>query len=168
MNCPNCGAPLHLNPDRDFYQCDYCQGYTFPDKNEDGVRVFDETSDLACPLCSVPLFHAATSGWRLHYCKQCHGMLIRMAFFPDLIEELRAQLAAPTGIPRPTDRAELDRRISCPQCHAPMDAHFYGGGGNVILESCSACYLNWLDQSELRRIIHATSSQRPFDDDSAT
>jgi len=29
-----------------------------------------------------------------------------------------------------------------------MDTHFYSGAGNVIIESCDACELNWLDHGK--------------------
>lgn len=36
-----------------------------------------------------------------------------------------------------------------------MDTHYYGGPGNVILDSRSVCYWNWLDTGELWRIVRA-------------
>ena len=36
-----------------------------------------------------------------------------------------------------------------------MDTHFYGGPGNVIIDDCSRCCVNWLDHGELMRIVHA-------------
>jgi Zn-finger nucleic acid-binding protein len=36
-----------------------------------------------------------------------------------------------------------------------MDTHLYGGGGNVILDDCENCGLNWLDYGELDRIVRA-------------
>ena len=36
-----------------------------------------------------------------------------------------------------------------------MDAHPYGGGGNVNVDSCETCGLIWLDGGELRRIVAA-------------
>jgi Zn-finger nucleic acid-binding protein len=36
-----------------------------------------------------------------------------------------------------------------------MEAHFYAGPGNVVLDSCDFCNLNWLDHGELMRIARA-------------
>jgi Zn-finger nucleic acid-binding protein len=36
-----------------------------------------------------------------------------------------------------------------------METHPYGGGGNVIIEDCERCELNWLDHGELERIVQA-------------
>ena len=155
MNCPSCGAPLHLDPEQDYCQCDYCKGYYFPDQNEEGVRVFGEPASMDCPLCAVPLFHATMGGLRFLYCSQCRGMLISMEIFAGLTEELRAQAGARPMILRPPDQRELDRHISCPQCREAMDTHRYGGPGNVIIDSCSRCYLNWLDHGELMRVVRA-------------
>jgi Zn-finger nucleic acid-binding protein len=154
MNCPSCGAPMHLDPDKDFCQCDYCKGYYFPDQNEEGVRVFGEQSALACPLCAIPLSHATMGGIRFLYCGHCRGMLISMEVFAELIVQLRSQLGVRQAIPKPPDASELDRRISCPQCHAHMDTHRYGGPGNIIIDSCSKCLYNWLDHGELMRVVH--------------
>src|SRR5690242_17592033 len=152
MNCPACGAPLHLEPDRDYCQCEYCQGYYFPDQNEEGVRVFGEEAPWSCPLCAVPLVHATVGGLRLLYCGRCRGMLIAMGIFDGLIVELRAQLGVRPAPLTPPQSTELDRRISCPQCGGPMDTHRYAGPGNIVIDSCSKCYLNWLDHGELMRV----------------
>jgi Zn-finger nucleic acid-binding protein len=154
MNCPSCGAPLHLDPDKDFCQCDYCRGYYFPDQNEEGVRVFGEPASLSCPLCAVLLFHATVGGVRFLYCGHCRGMLISMEVFAELVEELRAQLGVQPGTLKPPNPRDLDRRTFCPQCHGRMDTHRYAGPGNVIIDSCSKCLLNWLDHGELMRIVH--------------
>ena len=36
-----------------------------------------------------------------------------------------------------------------------MDTHFYNGPGNVIIDDCDQCELNWLDHGELMRIVRA-------------
>jgi Zn-finger nucleic acid-binding protein len=36
-----------------------------------------------------------------------------------------------------------------------MDTHYYGGSGNVIIDDCSRCELNWLDSGELTHIVRA-------------
>ncbi|MGD0548268.1 MAG: hypothetical protein ABR991_10645, partial [Terracidiphilus sp.] len=36
-----------------------------------------------------------------------------------------------------------------------MDAHFYGGPGNVVIDSCEECCVIWLDRGEARRIARS-------------
>jgi Zn-finger nucleic acid-binding protein len=42
-----------------------------------------------------------------------------------------------------------------------MDAHFYGGPGNVVIDSCEDCSLIWLDHGAITRIAHAADSPEP-------
>jgi Zn-finger nucleic acid-binding protein len=36
-----------------------------------------------------------------------------------------------------------------------MDTHPYCGPGNVIIDTCESCSVNWLDYGELQRVIRA-------------
>jgi Zn-finger nucleic acid-binding protein len=145
---------MRLEEDKDSFNCDHCKSIYFPEKNEEGVRVLGEPDTLSCPLCAASLVHAALGGCRIVYCTRCRGMLIKMGVFVELIQDLRTRRegVAATHAPDPKD---LRRRIMCPQCHQPMDTHFYGGPGNVIIDACERCDLNWLDAGELRRIVLA-------------
>ena len=163
MNCPSCGAPMRLKPDMESFRCDYCQSVYFPEKNDDGVRVLGEPSGQDCPLCKVPLVHAAIDKVRIIYCTGCHGMLISMPVFEVLVEELQADAGGRATTVQPaSDSEDLRRKIDCPQCHRPMDAHFYAGPGNVVIDSCEECSLIWLDRGELMRIVHASDGSIPY------
>lgn len=157
MNCPSCGAPMKLKADMQSFKCEYCQSVYFPEKNDDGVRVTDEQSGQDCPVCSVPLMRAYLDKNPVIYCKKCNGMLIAMGMLEPMIDQLRSENAAVTAPPAP-DKDDLSRKINCPQCHRPMDAHFYAGPGNVVIDSCEECSLIWLDRGELMRIAHAPDS----------
>jgi Zn-finger nucleic acid-binding protein len=154
MNCPSCGAPLRLEGDQDSLTCDYCKSIYLPEPDDEGVRLLGEADGASCPICAVPLMHATLARQRIRVCKRCRGMLIPMDNFLTLIEELKAGHAS-HGVPHAPDRRELDRRISCPQCQRHMDTHYYGGPGNVVIDDCSRCLLNWLDHGELMRIVEA-------------
>jgi hypothetical protein len=80
-----------------------------------------------------------------------------MEIVASLVEDLRAGLTT-TVIPPPADPTELQRKISCPQCHHRMETHFYAGPGHVIVDSCEACSEIWLDGGELMRVVHAAGS----------
>lgn len=155
MTCPNCGAPMHVTESEDSLQCDYCRGIYTPRQNEDGVRLLGEASPLACPVCSVPLEQAALAGRRILSCTTCQGLLVGMNDFVALIEELRTDHRSDGAIQPAADPKALQRRIQCPQCRRPMDTHFYEGPGNIVIDDCSRCSLNWLDQGELMRVVHA-------------
>ena len=53
------------------------------------------------------------------------------------------------------DWRDLNRRLSCPQCGETMAAHPYGGPGNIIIDDCERCSLDWLDGGELDKIVRA-------------
>ncbi|HKW96720.1 MAG TPA: zf-TFIIB domain-containing protein [Bryobacteraceae bacterium] len=161
MNCPNCGATMRLEEDKEFFHCDFCNNVFFPEKNDDGVRVLGEPAALNCPVCAIPLVHAAMEGWRILYCNRCRGMLISMDIFIELTHVLHDRSGVTGAVPRPPDPKDLQRRTNCPQCHHQMDTHYYAGPGNVIIDDCSNCHLNWLDYGELRRIVR--SPDREYD-----
>jgi len=146
---------MRLEADKECMLCDYCGGIYFPEPNPDGVRVFDEPSNLQCSICTVTLFQAAVGGRRVEHCKRCRGLLIAIDWFLDIVHAMRARHEPAAFVPQQPDWRDLDRRIRCPQCKEEMDAHPYGGPGNVIIDTCETCSLNWLDHSELSRIVRA-------------
>jgi Zn-finger nucleic acid-binding protein len=157
MNCPSCGAPMRLEAGEECLTCDYCKGIYFPQKDEDGIRVLGEAANASCPVCAIPLMHATIARERIRYCTRCRGMLIAMNTFLVLLQELHNEQPHSSFevVPRTHDPKELERKIDCPECHQRMDTHFYGGPGNVVIDDCSHCYLNWLDHNELMTIVRA-------------
>ena len=90
MNCSNCGAPMRLLDGRDCLTCDYCHSEYLPERNEDGVRVLDDASELSCPVCAVPLEHAVLEAHQILYCTRCRGSLIPGPVFVLILRDLRA------------------------------------------------------------------------------
>lgn len=158
MDCPNCGAPMHIAHGTDSWNCNYCRSVYNSERNDEIVSIVKETSEFQCPVCSVPLAEAAIDQHKLFYCTRCRGSLIPVQAFGLLMEELRSRQGGAWHISRPADREELRRQIECPRCHRRMDTHFYGGPGNVVIDDCAACDLNWLDKGELARIVSAPES----------
>jgi Zn-finger nucleic acid-binding protein len=154
MNCPSCGAGMKLNADEDHLKCEYCKSIFFPSKDDEGVSVLEVESGEECPVCDLPLKHAAMAKIRIRYCTKCRGMLVPMGVFLAMVQELRAGDPGTLIAPTP-DRHDLQRRIGCPHCHRQMETHFYNGPGNVIIDDCEHCELNWLDSGELMRIVRA-------------
>jgi len=146
---------MRLQDGRDCLTCDYCKSVYFPEKNEDGIRVLDETSELACPVCAIPLVRALLAAHQILYCTRCRGSLIAAPVFVMTLRDLRSHQRDEAAIPHPPDPKELERHIRCPQCHRNMDAHYYAGPGNVVIDDCPWCELNWLDAGELMVIVRA-------------
>jgi Zn-finger nucleic acid-binding protein len=159
VSCPACGAPVALQPDTEGFKCDYCHSVFFPGEEEDGVQVLPTQADpplwLACPVCSLPLVYASIAKIPVLFCSQCHGLLIPMNVLPSLVDALRAAREKVPAVQTPPDQDDLKRTLQCPQCHRRMETHFYAGPGNVIVDSCSDCFLIWLDRGEPSRIAHA-------------
>jgi Zn-finger nucleic acid-binding protein len=152
---------MRLKADMESFKCDYCQSVFFPEKGgDDGVRVLGDPADQECPLCKLPLVHAVLAKNPILYCTSCKGMLILMGQLEGLIDEMREEHGAGAA-PSAPDKEELSRKINCPQCHRPMDAHFYAGGGNAVIDSCEECSLIWLDRGVLVRIAHASDVHTP-------
>jgi Zn-finger nucleic acid-binding protein len=150
---------MRLVAGRDCLLCDFCGNIHVPAVNADGIRVLDEPASLSCPVCAIPLIHAAIAGERILYCQRCHGLLISMGVFMAIVQDLRSRHQTAADGARPPDWKDLNRRIKCPKCSQTMDTHPYGGGGNVIIDDCENCSLNWLDYSELDRIVRAPDRQ---------
>jgi Zn-finger nucleic acid-binding protein len=146
---------MRLRDGRECLTCDYCKGEYFPEKNADGVRVLDDPSELSCPVCAIPLVHAILGAHQIHYCTRCRGSLIPAPVFVLVLRDLRANRADASAIPHPPDPQELRRRIQCPQCHRAMDTHFSAGPGNIVIDDCARCELNWLDAGELMVVARA-------------
>lgn len=151
---------MRLKADQECFLCNYCGSVDVPDTNSDGIRVFDEPADgLTCQVCATALVQASAAGHRIAYCNQCRGMLISMAVLPAVIQDLKSRRSALAYDARPFDPRDLARRLPCPKCGRQMDTHLYGGGGNVIMDDCENCGLNWLDYGELERIVRAPDQE---------
>lgn len=146
---------MRLREDDESLNCDFCKTVQLPQRNKDGVGILGEASNLSCPVCAVSLEHAIIDHRRILYCTHCCGSLIPMPTFVSLIDDLRAQQGGAFETPRAPDPQRLRRVIHCPQCKQRMDTHYYGGGGNVVIDDCSRCELNWLDSGELLHIARA-------------
>jgi Zn-finger nucleic acid-binding protein len=149
-NCVNCGAPVRIDQDG-VAVCDHCGTRQDPPISLQYVEVQNETSTM-CPVCLAPLSTARLSGRPLLCCPRCYGMLLAMDLFADIIDAVRLREPSRLRTAPPLRGSPNDRTIRCPSCHIPMLAHLYAGPGNVVIDSCERCGVNWLDGGELRRI----------------
>jgi Zn-finger nucleic acid-binding protein len=154
MHCEHCGAAMRLDRERGMLVCDYCGAECVPGMDEDGVQVVGPTSKK-CPVCQTPLSDGLIDAHPLLYCTQCRGMLIAMATFPSLIDDLRSHRERSPEFVHRREDSDAARHLRCPQCSAEMDGHPYGGGGNVNIDSCETCSVVWLDGQELLKIVIA-------------
>jgi Zn-finger nucleic acid-binding protein len=154
---------MRLKADAECLTCDYCGNIHFPDVNSDGVRVLGETASVPCPVCAIPLIHAAMSGHRLLYCERCRGVLVQMELFVAIVQDLRSRRGITAVAARQPDWKDLDRRLRCPQCGQAMETHPYYGPGNIIIDDCERCSVNWLDYGELERVVRAPDPQYGLD-----
>jgi Zn-finger nucleic acid-binding protein len=113
-----------------------------------------DTAGMACPNCSGTLASARLDGNPLLVCGQCTGMLIAMPHFVSVIEAASGH-EDQHGVVLPRQQTPGDRVLTCPLCRQPMISHFYGGPGNLVIDTCEPCQVNWLDAGELRRIARA-------------
>lgn len=160
MNCANCGAPLRSEPGRDYLVCDHCTSFYFPEPTADGVQRLGEDSTLCCPRCRRSLVSATVAASQVLYCDHCRGILVDQWAFATVVQLLRARAAAPPTAPEPIDPAELAVTLHCPRCSARMEVHPYYGPGNIVVDSCGACHLLYLDHGELRQVVDAPGRDR--------
>ena len=152
---------MRADLERGLFVCDYCNSEFVPPPESDGVLVLGETS-WNCPICAKHLSDASLQTYSLKYCETCHGMLILMDRLPALVESLRARRDRFSGQILPRGAEDAQRHLHCPSCNSEMDAHPYGGAGNVNVDSCEKCDLIWLDGGELRRIVTAPDHEPPY------
>ena len=125
-----------------------------PPAGDDGVQVLDQTK-FHCPTCAGLLSEGQLEFHSLLYCAACRGMLIAMDDFGAVIEVLRSYRDRPAAALPPRNLNDSGLPRPCPRCFQPMDNHPYGGPGNVVIDTCEACSVNWLDKGELQRIASA-------------
>ena len=151
--CPNCGAPMQADKANGVFTCAHCGTL-----EEQPILVRDievgAPSDRLCPVCVTPLVHAHLDGNALLYCRLCSGMLIPIESFVLVIEAARSREDR-SGVSLPRRQNPGERVLACPECGQPMLSHFYGGPGNLVIDTCERCCVNWLDPGELRRIARA-------------
>jgi Zn-finger nucleic acid-binding protein len=134
--------------------CDHCGSQRESPILLEHLELLRETSTL-CPVCSTPLSDGRLAGHRLLCCARCFGMLIEMNRFTAVIDAMRAHEEGSLRTVLPRRQNPGDRFLNCPECGHPMIGHFYGGPGNVVIDTCERCLVNWLDSGELRRIVVA-------------
>ncbi|MDX9953150.1 MAG: zf-TFIIB domain-containing protein [Anaerolineae bacterium] len=162
MNCKNCGAPMTLIRERDYYVCEYCGSTYFPNISTEGIRLLGENPDgIKCPLCGI-LLEMATfdDAYQGYVCSRCRSLLFTRTDFRRIIETRRARATTPPEMPARYTPEELRRQIRCPVCAGAMETYPYMGPGNIVIDTCHTCDLIWLDHRELEKVINAPGRDR--------
>jgi Zn-finger nucleic acid-binding protein len=153
-DCRNCGAPMRIVREQGLLVCDHCGSQQDAPAADDQIEVLGEASST-CPACSIPLLHGRLHGYQLLSCARCGGVLIDMNRFTEIIDAVRASNVSAFRTTMPRQQKPGERTLNCPSCGQPFISHHYAGPGNVVIDTCSQCLVNWLDQGELRRIALA-------------
>lgn len=160
MKCKNCAGSLTLAPGKNYHFCEFCGTFHFPEATDDGLVILDdEDGEFACPACIEPLLPAAIADQRVLHCRNCRGILLGNAAFRQIIDALKQSADGSSGRPVPIDPAEYERLVKCPKCERRMETHPYYGPGSVVIDTCGACGLIWLDHGELQIVIDAHGRQ---------
>jgi Zn-finger nucleic acid-binding protein len=110
---------------------------------------------IDCPHCEQRLMLGTIDERRVLYCESCSGILVPMADFAEVVQGRRRSYRGADQTPRPLAAEQLQQQIGCPGCARTMEVHPYYGPGAVVIDSCRACRLVWLDSGELARIERA-------------
>lgn len=151
---------MALHPTRPCWSCGHCGSLVCPEPAADGVRETGERGH-GCPVCGVALQRAVLDDRDpIEICGRCKGILMALRDFAATLTARRHAATSPSVTPAHADAADLDRRIRCPNCAAPMITDWYYGPGNIIIDTCETCDLVWLDAGELRRAVDAPGPDR--------
>ena len=117
MMCQQCGAPMVLNREQEYYFCEHCGAYHFPNSSEQGVRVLGEDPDqIQCPLCKIALnMITVDNHFKGHQCPNCKGFLFHRMTFRNTIDSRRARATTPAEPQSMVNEEELHRRVNCPE-----------------------------------------------------
>ena len=156
MQCENCGAPMRKPEGSNYYVCDYCLSFKYPESigTPDNITSLDENTEYQCPVCRETLKKGFVGTKEILFCENCKGLLIKSNDLAGIISETPSlQNQAKIKTLHKITQEELQREIFCPICGKKMDTHPYYGPGHVVIDSCPACYQIWFDAGELTQII---------------
>ena len=162
MNCTNCGAPMTPVEGRNYFCCEFCTTFHFPQPladSADRVTPLGGHADLDCPVCHLQLHEGSLERVPVQYCDKCRGVFVESESFASVISHRRSDYEGSSPTPAPLDREQLERKLDCPACRLPMEVHPYYGPGNVVIDSCCRCRMVWLDHGEIAAIERAPGAR---------
>lgn len=152
---------MYLEEGKESLRCSYCAYVYALSTNSDGVRLLpEEKAGVACPVCREELQRALAGPHPLLCCPACEGVLVEMGQFMKVVRILRSKARIVTDAFPPPAAIEFERRIDCPHCGEAMSTHAYCGPGNIVIDNCPRCAVNWLDRHEMERVVTAPDESR--------
>lgn len=148
---------MRIDRERGLLVCEYCGSQQELPWIVEQLTLEVETTSL-CPICRTPLSTSRLDGHPLLCCARCYGMLIAMNRFAAVIKAARAHERGRPRTVLPRTQNQTERAINCPTCLEPMLCHDYAGPGNIVIDTCERCQVNWLDAGELGRAAVAPDS----------
>ncbi len=148
---------------RDYLACGYCHTFRFPTElanSADRITPLSEQAECECPVCRQQLVQGALDKARMMYCEKCRGVLVQNEAFAVVVQNRRREYTGADASPVPIDTQQYERRLDCPRCNGRMEVHPYHGPGCVVIDSCAACHLIWLDPGELAAIEQAPGQRK--------
>lgn len=153
-SCRRCGAPKKFDRSRLLFACHHCGAEELAPQGQRLFRLGPRTG-LDCPVCAGPLQDADVAGYPARVCGLCFGALLRMDLLVSLTDAVRLTAGPPLESLPPRTQQPDHRTIVCPLGTHQMLSHVYGGPGNVVVDTCEACRVVWLDPGELLRMALA-------------
>ena len=103
---------MTLFRERDYYFCEHCKNYHFPEQSNEGFRVLGENPEgIKCPHCKIVLnLMTYDDSYQGYQCSKCQGMMFNRTTFRDAIDSQRAKVKAPPEPNNTFDPVELERR----------------------------------------------------------
>ena len=162
MNCKQCGAPMVLYRERDYYHCEHCGSYHFPEESSPGIRVLGENPEgIDCPQCKIKLNMVTVDDfYRGFQCSNCRGLMFNRTRFKEVIDNRRSKTKFSPKPVSSFNPIELERNTECPICDQEMETFQYLGPGNIVIDTCHKDDLIWLDYGELNKVVNASGKDR--------
>ena len=105
---------------------------------------------MICPRCNNDLKPGTYQGVSLYKCSKCNGCLIQQKNLIPLLDQLGLELGKTMNLDIKIGTIpDNDIKINCPECGKAMNHYGYMGANNVFIDSCSECWLIWLDPLEI-------------------
>ena len=156
LRCPYCNSQLAT------VACPRCMGlvpldaHNCPHCGAEIQRAAEATSELACPGCKAPLFHASVGEAHLDQCHGCGGVWVAQTEFEKMAADRdeRGEVLGtlPGAGPHGTVKLEEVHYRPCPLCKKFMNRTNYGHTSGVILDVCKDHGL-WFDRDKLRSVL---------------
>jgi Zn-finger nucleic acid-binding protein len=124
---------------------------------------------MKCPRCTVEMRSAIVGNVELDTCDRCEGIWFDRDELQTVLDHGEYELGG-SEISRSLD-SDVEREeapgssdMSCPRCNAELTRYNYSYESGIILDTCpDGCGL-WMDDGELKKILHYIDDmQAPVD-----